>query len=124
MADEDPNCTNAARRGVLVGGAGAACRRRPARIVGPRMDSNREAAMRKRIVIADRDDDSLSCLTNLLDELGYDVLAVHDAAEALNLAQRNWPRAIGPDIGTPQLEGLAGAARLRELAANRPLLLI
>ncbi len=80
--------------------------------------------MRKRIVIADRDDDSLSCLTNLLDELGYDVLAVHDAAEALNLAQRNWPDAMVLDIGTPQLEGLAVARRLRELAANRPLLLI
>jgi CheY-like chemotaxis protein len=82
------------------------------------------ATVSKRVLIADRDDDALTCLRNLLEEMGFNVVSAHSDAEALCLAERDWPDVAVLDIGSPQFEGLTAAHRLREMAANRPLLLI
>ncbi|QCP51312.1 response regulator [Trinickia violacea] len=80
--------------------------------------------MHKSILIAGRDDDALAGLANLLDEMGYDLTLAHTAADALSIAERQWPDVAILDIGGPELDGLATARRLRDMAGERSLLLI
>jgi CheY-like chemotaxis protein len=88
------------------------------------LDTNRDAAVRKRILIADHDDDALTGLVNLLEEMGFEVGLARSAGDALKAAERLWPDVAILDMDTPELEELAAARQLRELAAGRALLLI
>ncbi|TKC79063.1 response regulator [Trinickia terrae] len=80
--------------------------------------------MHKTILIADRDDGALAGLANLVEEMGYDVLLAHTAADALNIARQRWPDVAILDLGGPELDGLAASRELRGMAAARSLLLI
>jgi len=79
---------------------------------------------RKRILIVDRDADALSGLAYLIESMGYEAQVTREAGEALSLAREQLPDAAFVDIGAPQLEGLATARNLRQIAGKRPLLLI
>ena len=81
-------------------------------------------AERKRILIVDRDADALSGLACLIESMGYEAQATRDAGEALSIAREQLPDAALIDMGAPQLEGLATARELRDIAGKRPLLLI
>jgi DNA-binding response OmpR family regulator len=86
--------------------------------------THREATVHKSILIAGRDDDALAGLANLLDEMGFDLILAHTEADALSVAGQRWPDAAILDIGGPELDGLATSRQLREMAGERPLLLI
>ena len=102
----------------------------PGQLSGARELPQREAVdvppepERKRILIVDRDADALSGLAYLIESMGYEAQATRDAGEAVSLAREQLPDAAFVDIGGPQLEGLTVARRLREIAGQRPLLLI
>ncbi len=81
-------------------------------------------AERKRILIVDSDADALSGLACLIESMGYEAQATRDAGEALSIAREQLPDAALIDMGAPQLEGLATARELRDIAGKRPLLLI
>ncbi len=83
-----------------------------------------EAMQHKCVLVVDRDAEALAGLTYLLESMGYGVVATRDHREALDIAQRRLPDAALIDIGAPQLEGLAVAHALREIAGKRPLLLV
>ncbi len=80
--------------------------------------------MHKGILIAGRDDDALVGLANLVEEMGYDVMLAHTAADALGIAARCWPDVAVLEIGGAELDGFAASRRLRDMAAGRSLLLI
>jgi CheY-like chemotaxis protein len=83
-----------------------------------------DALQHKCVLVVDRDGQTLTGLTYLLESMGYGVVATHDNREALEIAQRRLPDAALIDIGAPQLEGLALARALRDVAGKRPLLLV
>ncbi|HTI18228.1 MAG TPA: response regulator [Trinickia sp.] len=91
----------------------------------PNLGTTKAEAMRhKCVLIVDRDREALDGLTYLLESMGYGVIATADTREALEIAERGLPDAVLIDIGSPHLEGLSVAHGLREIAGNRPLLLI
>lgn len=83
-----------------------------------------ETPARRRVLVADRDGEARAGLANVLESLGYEVIATGDIDEALEIARHQLPDAALFDIGAPHLEGLDAARRMRELAAKRPLFLI
>lgn len=102
----------------------------PGQLTGPRELPQREPAdvppepRRKRILIVDRDADTLAGLACLIESMGYEAQTTRDPGEALFLARRRIPDAALVDLGAPQLEGLSVAHSLREIAGTRQILLI
>jgi CheY-like chemotaxis protein len=69
---------------------------------------------RKRILVADDNQDSANSLSILLRLGGHEVEAVHDGLQAVEAAARSRPDAILLDIGMPGLNGYEAARRIRE----------
>jgi CheY-like chemotaxis protein len=78
---------------------------------------------RKRILVADGGSETRVGLVNLFESLGYEVIGTR-IDETLELARQRLPDAVLLDINAPHLEGLEAARRLRQLAGEKPLLLI
>jgi PAS domain S-box-containing protein len=69
---------------------------------------------RKRILVADDNQDSANSLSILLRLGGHEVETVHDGLQAVEAAARSRPDAILLDIGMPGLNGYEAARRIRE----------
>lgn len=83
-----------------------------------------QSRRRKRVLVADCDDGARDMLVNLIESLGYETVAAHDANEALEVARLRPLDAALIDIGVPFLEGLPVARRMRELSGQSAMLLI
>jgi signal transduction histidine kinase len=70
-------------------------------------------ASTKRVLIVDDNVDAADALVELLEALGYEAKAAHDAIEALELAPTFRPDICLLDIGLPVMDGYELAARLR-----------
>jgi PAS domain S-box-containing protein len=68
----------------------------------------------RRVLVVDDNVDAAVVLMRLLERHGYQAMAVHDGAAALNQAEGFRPDVILLDIGMPGMNGLEVARRLRE----------
>jgi two-component system cell cycle response regulator len=72
-----------------------------------------EAPSRARILVVDDEAAIREYETNLLSELGHEVLAAADGAEALRVARENLPHLVLLDIMMPELSGIEVCRQLR-----------
>lgn len=87
-------------------GAAVAIDDRPADAVSP--------GPRRRVLVADDNGDAAESLALLLDLLGHDVVAAHDGAAAVRLAESFAPDLVLLDIGMPGMDGYEAARRIRQ----------
>ena len=77
-----------------------------------------------RILVADDDTDTVTTLTALLREEGYEVRGVHRGGEVLQAIFQFAPDVVLLDIGMPQMSGYEVARALRErYGSARPTLI-
>ncbi|UVW29805.1 ATP-binding protein [Massilia sp. H6] len=102
----------------LAGHAGDAgsCRPAPASTAGHPL----------RVMVVDDNRDAADALAALLSAFGHDAQAVYSSAAALAAAATRCPQVFLLDIGLPDMDGLALAARLRAMpqAADVPLVAV
>ncbi|HEX6245675.1 MAG TPA: ATP-binding protein [Polyangiales bacterium] len=79
---------------------------------------------RKRIVVADDNEDSVVMLAELFKFLGHDVWTANDGAEALERAIEVQPDVVVLDLGMPRMDGFEAAKRIRGTPAGRSALLV
>ncbi len=79
----------------------------------------RPASTRHRILLVDDNEDARVLLADILDSLGHDVVAVGDAAAALDRAPAFAPDLAILDIGLPEMDGYELAIRLRASLGNQ-----
>ena len=82
------------------------------------------AAASLRILVVDDLPDAADALAAVLDVNGYPVRACHDGSSALEVAAEFRPHVCLLDLIMPNMDGLELAARLREQAGGRPMVLI
>ncbi len=68
---------------------------------------------RRRILVADDNEDAALTLSMLLEAFGNEVRVAHDGAQAVDLAESFRPDAILLDIGMPKLNGYEACERIR-----------
>ena len=78
-----------------------------------------EPAVRRRVLVADDNEDSAESLAMMLELMGNEVRVVHDGAEAVAAASEFRPGVIVLDIGMPRLNGYDACRRIREEAGGR-----
>jgi two-component system OmpR family response regulator len=76
------------------------------------------------ILVVDDDDTLLQCVSALLEEAGFVVLAARTGEEGLTLARRSSPRAAVVDVRLPGLSGYEVCRVLKEEKAVLPVLFI
>jgi two-component system OmpR family response regulator len=76
------------------------------------------------ILVVDDDDTLLQCVSALLEEAGFVVLAARTGEEGLALARRSSPRAAVVDVRLPGLSGYEVCRVLKEEKAVLPVLFI
>ena len=77
-----------------------------------------------RVLVVDDNADAADALAAVAELLGCEARACHGGAEALDALQAELPDALLLDLSMPEVDGLAVAARARELAGRRPLLIV
>jgi two-component system response regulator MprA len=82
------------------------------------------AAPRVRVLVVDDQDLVREALVELLAFEGYDPLAATGGAQALEVAERERPRAVLLDMNMPGLSGLETARRLRARHAPHEMALV
>ena len=93
----------------------------------PAAETARDAgkpARRRRILVADDNQDSAASLALLLNVMGHEAQSVNDGLAAIDVAERFHPEVVLLDIGMPGLNGLDAARRLRERPWAKGVLLI
>ena len=75
------------------------------------------AQVRRRILVADDNEDSVSMMEMLLSDCGHDVRTANDGLEAVRQADEFEPDVIILDIGMPRLNGYEVCRRIRALPA-------
>jgi CheY-like chemotaxis protein len=70
---------------------------------------------KKKILVIEDEEDTLSYLTTFFEDNGYDALTAKDGQEGLQVAQQESPDLITLDISMPEKSGLKA---LRELQEN------
>ena len=73
---------------------------------------------RLRILVADDSPTDRLIMETLLKRLGHDVLVVKDGLEAVQRFEDSHPDLVLMDVMMPELDGIAAARRIRELAGN------
>lgn len=86
--------------------------------------SAREAARRRRLLLAEDDPDLTEMLAELLTAEGYDVDVARDGQAALHLALNGRHEVAVLDRGLPHLDGLAVLGRLRRSGWSTPALVL
>lgn len=79
---------------------------------------------RRRILLADDNQDALEGLAALLEHVGHEVCKAADGAQAVELAARLRPELAVLDIGMPQLSGYEVAQRIRAQGWGRDMVLV
>lgn len=80
--------------------------------------------MTKRVLIADDDDDALSCLASLLTGLGHQVAQACSGMQALDVVRQFGPEVVILDLGMSPMDGLSAARALRALPDGASMLLV
>jgi DNA-binding response OmpR family regulator len=76
---------------------------------------------RRRVLVADDDEDILTLVTAVLEHSGHDVIAVQNGAQALACVEADNPDLLVLDISMPEVDGLEVLRRLRAADATREL---
>ncbi|MGQ0538896.1 MAG: hybrid sensor histidine kinase/response regulator [Gemmatimonadaceae bacterium] len=101
---------------------------RPAPLPGalePRLTADPwHPSVKRRVLVADDNADSLESLGLVLELMGHDVRLAHDGAEAVTLAETFRPQAVLLDIGMPNLNGFDACRQIREAAWGQDMHLI
>jgi two-component system cell cycle response regulator DivK len=74
-------------------------------------ESSRSTA--KRILIVEDNELNMKLLNDVLEAYGYEIIASHSGASALDLARQRLPHLILMDIQLPDMSGLEAARRLK-----------
>ena len=82
------------------------------------------AAVGRRILVVDDNEDSADSLAKLLELMGHAIATAHDGVEAVDAAESFRPEVILLDIGLPKLDGYGVARRIREQPWGKDMLLI
>jgi len=82
------------------------------------------AQVRRRILVADDNSDSLESLATLLELGGHEVFSAPNGAVALESAERHLPDVALLDIGMPKLDGYEVARRIRAQPWGRGMTLV
>jgi CheY-like chemotaxis protein len=80
--------------------------------------------MSARILVADDEPPIVEVLATVLEDEGYAVLRAYDGAAAFAVVERERPALIISDVLMPRMSGLELAERVRETAAELPIVLI
>jgi CheY-like chemotaxis protein len=81
-------------------------------------------AVKRRVLVADDNEDSAETLSLLLQALGNEVRTVHDGRRAVEEAEAFRPDAVLLDIGMPGLDGYEVARLIRAAPWGRAVVLI
>jgi CheY-like chemotaxis protein len=87
-------------------------------------DAGATPQVRRRILVADDNSDSLESLATLLELGGHEVFSAANGALALESAERNLPEVALLDIGMPKLDGYEVARRIRAQPWGRGITLV
>jgi CheY-like chemotaxis protein len=77
-----------------------------------------------KVLIADDDLLVRTMLTDLLGELGHEVVAAENGAEAVELCQREAPQLVVLDLLMPRLSGLDALQAMRQAGCTAPAILL
>ena len=69
---------------------------------------------KKKILVIEDEDDTLSYLTTFFEDNGYDALAAKDGQEGLQIAKQESPDLITLDISMPEKSGIKALRELQE----------
>jgi CheY-like chemotaxis protein len=83
-------------------------------VATPTADAPAPAAIGRRVVVADDNQDAADSLAMILEMAGHDVRVVHDGLSAVSVAQSFRPDTVLLDIGMPHLNGYEVARALRQ----------
>jgi len=78
----------------------------------------------KPIILVDDDEDLRRAVVQTLELDGFEVSAFSSGKSALRALQRNWPGVVVTDIRMPGMDGLSLMARIKEIDADVPVVLI
>jgi PAS domain S-box-containing protein len=92
--------------------------------VRPRMAWSRDNVSRKRIIVADDNDDQVESLAMLLRLMGHTVSVASNGPQAIEQAISSTPDLMLVDIGMPGMDGYEVARRIRQHADLRNVLLV
>jgi len=88
------------------------------------IESGNGAPARRRILVADDNEDSAASLAMMLSFMGNEVHAAHDGMEAVEAAAAFRPDVILLDIGMPRMNGYDACRAIREQPWGRGLLIL
>jgi len=80
--------------------------------------------VRKSVLIAGYDRNTLTGLADVLEEREHDVTIAHGPMSAIDMARQQWPSVAILDMSSSESEGFTLVRQLRQTAGSRPLLLI
>ena len=90
----------------------------------PAASSSTQAPVKRRVLIADDNQDAAASLAMLLRLEGHEVTVVHDGREALSVIGTGQPEVVLLDIGMPEIDGYEVARRVRQQPQGRAITLI
>jgi PAS domain S-box-containing protein len=87
-------------------------------------EANARAGARRRILVADDNEDAAGSLITMLQLLGNDVRGATDGVEAVEMAAQLRPHLILMDIGMPRMNGYEATRRIREQPWGRDITIL
>jgi CheY-like chemotaxis protein len=82
------------------------------------------AALRRRVLVVDDNEDAAESLALLLGLAGHEARVAHNGPDALRLVESEPPELVFLDLGMPGMDGFEVARRLREVPGRDGLLLV
>lgn len=81
---------------------------------------------KKKILVIEDEQDTVSYLTTLFEDNGYDALAARDGQEGMRIAKQESPDLITLDISMPEKSGLKALRELQEdkATSNIPVIIV
>lgn len=79
---------------------------------------------KKRILVVDDEKDTLTTMTDLLEDAGYEVAVAPDGARALDVLGRWKPDLVVCDLRMPEMDGMKVLERMKEIAPKQKFLFL